>query len=333
MASLVQSVLDCLGSTWTFASILLENSGGTPDYKVEYPDLTGKVFIVTGGLTGIGLEVTKQLAAKGAKVYSFSRNAARAEKAIAEIKSEQLGAQVVFVPLDFDKLETIEAAAKVFLSKEQELHGVIHNAGVYADGDSLSDEAVFRINVLGPHLFQKYLDAILINTAGKYPQLKGQFRIVWVSSVLHATSFISGGINWDHLQKKTPLIKFGLFNNGATYGHSKAATIYESIQWNIQHPDSNVVSISLHPGLILTDIHNYSGMFVAKALGRPPAAGALVELYASLSPEITSANAGAHIIPWGKFGRIRPDIELAARGPEGARFWKYLDAQVAPYYN
>lgn len=333
MISYISSAVSYAGSALTFASLLVENRWiGKPSISADsFPDLYGKIYIVTGGLTGIGYEVTSILVSKGAKVYVFSRNAERAEKVIAEIKAKFIGALVEFIPLDYDDLETIGLAAKKFLSLETELHGIVHNAGIVPTHDT-TDETTFSVNVLGPHLFQKYLDNTLIKTAKKYPERKNEFRIVWVSSFSANTSFVSGGIDWDHIENKTPFYANKYLNRICTYSHSKAATVHQSILWNKKHPDSGgVLSISVHPGVIYTDINPGLKPLVVY-IGKPPLSGALVELFALLSPHITAEKAGCHVIPWGKIGRVRPDVEKAARGLEGERLWKYIENQIAPYY-
>ncbi|KIN08876.1 hypothetical protein OIDMADRAFT_111517 [Oidiodendron maius Zn] len=51
------------------------------DPRVDIPDLNGKVAVVTGGNSGIGLQTIKHLAAHGAKVYFTARSEAKANHA------------------------------------------------------------------------------------------------------------------------------------------------------------------------------------------------------------------------------------------------------------
>lgn len=313
---------------------MLENSyARKPAFSLDaLPDLTGKVYVISGGLAGIGLETTKILVAKGAKVYSFSRNAQRSEAVIADIKANALGAQVEFIQVDFADPSTIRPAVEQFLKKETELHGIIHNSGIVPQ-ENTTPEDVLQINVYGPHLFQKYLDDIIISTARKYPEQRDQFRILWVSSYMHNLSLVSGGIDWDHLVKHTPLTKRESIADTIVYSHSKVLTIYQSILWNLKHPNSGVISVSLHPGLINSDIHAPGAKKVMNYIAHPVFDGARVEIYAALSPDITAAKAGCHVIPWGKIGRVRPDVEKGANGPDGERLWDFIEEKVASNFS
>jgi protochlorophyllide reductase len=334
MSYYLSSAIDYSKATLDFLGSLYNNTfPGKSYYSPDsMPNLEGKVFVVTGGLRGIGFHLTTFLASKGAKVYSLSRNAAHSRAAINTIHEHHPGAQIEYVAIDFNDLSTVAPAAKHLLAQEPEIHGIVHNSGIFPDKDT-PDDVVFRINVLGPHLLQKYLDSVLIATAKKHPNQTDQFRIVWVSSFLHYTSLASGGVDFDHLLKGTPLTNYKMLRDAASYSHSKAANIFDSIQWAKRHPDSGVLSVSLHPGALRTEI-NPVGSPVAKLIektGYDPVYGAYTELYALLSSEITSAHNGAHIVPFGRIGKIRADIERAAKGPEGDRFWEYVEKQIKDF--
>lgn len=334
MSFYFNSAIGCTKSLYIFLSSLYDNTfPGKSHYNPEsIPNLEGKVFVVTGGLRGIGFHLTTFLASKGAKVYSLSRNAAHSRAAINTIREHHPDAKIEFILMDYNDLSTVAPAAKLLLSQESEIHGIVHNSGIYPTKDN-TDEEIFRINVLGPHLLQKYFDKIIIDTARKYPNQTDQFRIVWVSSFLHYTSPVSGGIDFDHLLKGTPLTKYKALRDPVAYSHSKAATIFDSIQWEKHHPDSGVLSLSVHPGALRTEI-NSQGSYLQKLVdktGYDPVYGAYTELFALLSSEITSAHNTFHIVPFGRIGKIRPDIERAAKGPQGEQFWEYVENQIKDF--
>lgn len=60
--------------------------------------------------------------------------------------------------------------------------------------------------------------------------------------------------------------------------------------------------------------------------------GAYTELFAALSPQVTTEKNGSFLVPWGHFGIIRSDVEKGAHSENGSTFWKYLDEEVAKYY-
>ena len=71
-------------------------SSWTPD---RLPNLVGKVFVITGGNSGIGLEAAKMLGAAGADVVIACRNPDKATGALQEIAAQSKG-KVEFVRLD-----------------------------------------------------------------------------------------------------------------------------------------------------------------------------------------------------------------------------------------
>ena len=77
------------------------------------PDLTGKVVIVTGGYTGIGLETVKALLKKNAKVYIAGRDRTKADKALKTLK-EEMGKDALFIELDLANLKSVKRAAAEF---------------------------------------------------------------------------------------------------------------------------------------------------------------------------------------------------------------------------
>ena len=94
----------------------------------DLPDLSVYNVIVTGGNTGIGYEVCKNLALKGANVTMASRSPDRATLAIAKIK-EETQKSVEFLELDLQDLKQVKKAALSFVEKKIPLDILINNAG------------------------------------------------------------------------------------------------------------------------------------------------------------------------------------------------------------
>lgn len=98
------------------------------------PDLTGKVAIVTGSSSGVGLQTVAILYSKNATVYLAARSSDKAAKAITAIKNsaECTGSRGIlkFLSLDLSDLGSIKASAQEFLRQETRLDILIHNAGV-----------------------------------------------------------------------------------------------------------------------------------------------------------------------------------------------------------
>ena len=122
----------------------MANCTSSWDIDKNMPDQTGKVrpfifiptiasvhhssqvAIVTGGNTGLGKELVRQLAKRGAHVYMASRTESRAKDAIAELTKEEpdiakKGGSITFLKLDLADLATCQSAAKEVLTKEKRL--------------------------------------------------------------------------------------------------------------------------------------------------------------------------------------------------------------------
>ncbi|MCU1582028.1 MAG: hypothetical protein JWO01_1416, partial [Microbacteriaceae bacterium] len=92
------------------------------------PSQAGKTFVVTGGSSGIGYFICEQLADAGATVVIAARNEAKADAAIAAIRSRVPGADIRFVLLDLGSFESIRTAAGQLMQLER-IDGLIENAG------------------------------------------------------------------------------------------------------------------------------------------------------------------------------------------------------------
>lgn len=87
----------------------------TPFTERDVPDLSGYVAIVTGGISGIGYETTKQLAPHNARVYIASRSRERVDQAIRKMQDETgRPLDLRFLQLDLNDLSSVATAADSF---------------------------------------------------------------------------------------------------------------------------------------------------------------------------------------------------------------------------
>lgn len=90
----------------------------------------GRVALVTGGTSGIGVETARALHATGADVYFTARDVKKAVFARQDILSRSNGnGRLEFIELNLDSLESVRGAAQSFLSKSDKLHLLVCNAG------------------------------------------------------------------------------------------------------------------------------------------------------------------------------------------------------------
>src|SRR5262249_7935036 len=95
-------------------------------------DLRGKVALVTGGSSGLGLETARALAEKGAQVVLTARDRPKGDGVAAEIRRSTGNTQVEVEELELASLASIRAFARRFLDRQPTLHILVNNAGVMA---------------------------------------------------------------------------------------------------------------------------------------------------------------------------------------------------------
>ncbi|UHD28466.1 glucose 1-dehydrogenase [Klebsiella variicola] len=118
--------------------------------------LKDKVAIVTGGSSGIGAGIARQLAADGARVIvNYASNRSSADKVVADI--EAAGGRAVAVAADVTNPSEVEALVNSAIGNFGRLDIVVNNAGIYQfarieDSTEVLYRRQFDINVLGPLL-------------------------------------------------------------------------------------------------------------------------------------------------------------------------------------
>lgn len=199
------------------------------------------------GNAGLGKQTIVYLAAHSpARIYLAARSADKAAAAIADIQREVPSAAVEHLPLDLTSFSSIAEAASTFKSREQRLDILVNNAGIMMTPFSLTKEGYevqFGTNHVGHALLTKLLMPVLLQTA---EQPGADVRIINVSS-MGMFAAPSGGIifNQADLEKQYTWRR---------YGQSKLANILFSRELAARYPQ--ITSVSVHPGVIITDLYN-----------------------------------------------------------------------------
>ncbi|KAL6885718.1 hypothetical protein GGI43DRAFT_432391 [Trichoderma evansii] len=298
------------------------------------PDLTGKVYIVTGGNSGIGYHTVSRLAQHGAHVYLCARSASRGQTAIDNIKSIYPNANVTLLEMDHLSLASVKAAAELLTSKELAIHGLVNNAGIMATPFEMTKdgyEAQWQTNYLAHWVFTSHLLPVMLNTAKSL--LPGNVRIVNISSSGHYSA-PKGGINFDNTS-----IPHG---SGMTrYGQSKLANILHAKTLNkLYGPGSagsnagggEIWTAVVHPGLVESNLSAKAELWKpmriifswAGALGARVDAdrGSWTSLFCVASPNMTSGQSGTYfqrIAEPGWQSSLAKDDKLAERLEEWTR--------------
>jgi NAD(P)-dependent dehydrogenase (short-subunit alcohol dehydrogenase family) len=297
----------------------------------DVPRQEGRVFMITGGNSGIGLELVKLLYPTGATIYMASRSRERAGKAIKEVISvDPSGAsRLKFLHLDLNDLPTVYAAAEAFSNQEQRLDILWNNAGVAAApvGSKTKQgiEVHMGANVISHLLLTKLLHPKLKMAASMSP--KNSTRIIWTSSWLMEFKAPTNGYNLQVIEQG------GTKDPQTNYGTSKAANWMLSHEAGQRYAQDGIISVCQNPGNLQTKAYDGQNRFVMMIVNtylHPPKMGAYTELFAGFSEQITDQHQGAYIIPWGRIQEVNPrkDFYKALAEGKGKQLWEWCERKI-----
>lgn len=143
----------------------------------DIPDLSGKVAVVTGANGGLGLEVSRELARKGAFVVMASRDQGKAEEARGSILDGIPDASLELQPLDLASLASVRVAAERILRTHPDLDMLVNNAGVMGIPERRTEDG-FEMQLAVNHLGHFALTALLMPALLRSPDA----RVVSVTS-------------------------------------------------------------------------------------------------------------------------------------------------------
>lgn len=274
--------------------------GTKADEVLDGIDLTGKLALVTGGYSGIGIETTRALAKAGAQVVVPARRPDAARKALADIPGVEVG------ELDLADLASLETFASDFLASGRSIDIQINNAAVMANPETRVGpgwESQFATNHLGHFALTNRLWPALAADGGA--------RVVALSSSGHRRS----DIRWDDPQFTQGYEKW------AAYGQAKTANSLFAIQLDALGKNSGVRAFAVHPGGILTPLQRHlqreemvgfgwideEGNPARPDLFKTPEGGASTSVWAATSPQLD-----------GQGGVFCEDCEIAEQSTDDA---------------
>ena len=273
-------------------------------------DLTGQRIVVTGSSGGLGEESSRALAAAGASITMAARDGTKNAEAAERIRSGLPDADLELAELDLADLASVRAFADGFAADHDRLDVLVNNAGVMAcpfghttDGFEMQ----FGTNHLGHFVLTGRLVPLLVASAPS--------RVVTLSSGAHVRSDIDF---------EDPNFETRDYDAFVSYGQSKTANALFALELNRRLADAGVLSFSVHPGMIATDLGRHmtpemmeqmrtrassgSGEAKAKAKAKAKAddapdpmsmfksveAGASTEVWAATAPELAQ-HGGAYL--------------------------------------
>lgn len=306
--------------------------------EANLPSQKGKVFIVTGGASGVGFELCALLYQAGGKVYLAGRSEKNAQAAISNIKAcpTTSSGELNFLSLSLEDLTTIKPAIDVFTAKESRLDVLFNNAGVslppQGSVSTQGHELQMATNCLGHYLLTQLLLPTLLRTAENASL--ATVRVIWTSSIAVDASAPKGGMNISELANPPT-------NQQRNYVNSKTGNWLLASALAAQVGSKGVLSVTQNPGNLGTALLRHAPWilgFATSPLLYPAKMGAYTELWAGLSGDLSIEDGGKYVVPWGRLHPSpRPDLTSALKTQEdggtgiAALFVEHCEKQTADF--
>ncbi|MFG3349378.1 oxidoreductase [Streptomyces sp. NPDC048018] len=283
------------------------------------PDLTGRIFVVTGANSGLGLATTRELARHGGHVVLAVRDEGRGRAAAQRIAGQVPGARLDVRRVDLADLDSVRECADKLRAEHPRIDVLVNNAGVMAPPRTLSAQG-HELQFAANHLGHFALTGLLLDrlAAGRDP------RVVTVSSLQHR----KGRIDFDDIDGARRYSPMGHYNQAklanTVFGHE--------LHLRLTAAGSPVRSVLAHPGYTATNLQNDTpvalirwvyGKVLGPLLAQSPESGARPQLYAATAPGV---DGGAFLGPDGP-GELRGAPKPVAYAPAatdpetGRRLW------------
>ncbi len=222
--------------------VFLQN--GKKEQKSSFSSMIGKICVITGATSGVGLAALQRLAEGGANIVMVCRNLAKAEKIKTEITAlNQVRIEIVIA--DFSSLAEVRAAAEIIKKAHPVIDVLINSAGIHSTKRTYNKEGlemVFCVNHLATFLFTELL----------FEQIKAseQGRIIQVNSEGHRFNGLRiDDLNW---QKR-------IYTGLRSYGAAKTAQLLTVWEFAERLQESRATINAMHPGDVKTGIGSNNG--------------------------------------------------------------------------
>jgi NAD(P)-dependent dehydrogenase (short-subunit alcohol dehydrogenase family) len=264
----------------------------------DIPDLAGRIAVVTGANSGLGLEAATALARAGARVVLACRNGGKGAGALDRIRRDVPAGEVELHLLDLADLASVRRFAADFATEHEGLDILLNNAGVMAI-PRVETEDGFEMQFGTNHLGHFALTGLLIDSLLARPSA----RVVTTSS--HVARM--GRIDFGDLHGSRRYRKW------AAYSQSKLSNQLFTLELDrrARHHGLDLVSVAAHPGYAATGLQTVGARMRGSRyaewiyelgnsiLAQPAAEGALPILYAATAPVVRG---GQYFGPDGRTG-------------------------------
>jgi NAD(P)-dependent dehydrogenase (short-subunit alcohol dehydrogenase family) len=296
ISSLLDTILDrTVVAGYSRVGYRLRRGAWSP---ADLQPMDGKVVLVTGASSGLGLAAAEGFARLGVAVRLLVRSEQRGERARAEIVTRSGNNDVQVDLCDLSDLQAVRRFAERFSQEMPRLDVLVNNAGAMVGERTLSVDGIeltFATNVLGPFLLTNLLIPLLAESEPA--------RIVNVSS---------GGMYTQRVHLDDLQMSGEEYDGPTAYARSKRAEVMLTEMWAQRLQGSGVVAHAMHPGWVDTpglksSLPRFYGM--TRRLLRTPQEGADTIVWLGAASEPAGSSGGfwhdrrqrpTHLMPWTK---------------------------------
>jgi len=263
---------------WSNIFTFLANEKKEP--KICKEDFHGRLVVISGATSGIGLETARKYAAQGADILSINRNKAKSTQLCKHLQDEY-GIEARTILADFTRLADVQAAADQLANLERDIDVLIHNAGVYLTRKRISGD---NLEVM----FQTiYISSFIINynLREKFIQ-QNQGRILFVNSEGHRFAILGLRLDDYNWEKRR-------YSGSRSYGAAKTAQLLSLLKFADIYSGTGVTINAMHPGNVRTNmggenrgLYQLTKKIFVDRSAKSPEISAEALYYLGVSPEL-----------------------------------------------
>jgi NAD(P)-dependent dehydrogenase (short-subunit alcohol dehydrogenase family) len=280
--------------------------------------IDGKICVISGTTSGIGLEAAKKLSQGGAHLVMICRNEEKATL-VQKLLSEEFGGTSDIFIADFQKLSEVQQAALAIRRNYPEIHVLINNVGIFNKRRRFTpDDNEMTLGII--HLASFLLTRLLTENLKK----GAPSRVIYVNSEAHRF----GGLNVNDLNwHKRPYI--GML----AYGAAKIAQIQTALYLADQLEGYGVMVNLMHPGAVRTNIGMNNGLlyrlynrYILNMFLKDPQQSAGAIYFLAADPSLDKVT--------GKYFNLTIEEKPAwysVRDEKREAVWKQSEALILPY--